>query len=216
MIVLLLNFLNSVSGLCPKITCGTYSSYLCGIFSEDSIQISPCLDFETCDILALHSSYQQGNTGLQCKNSQIVPESSSIADLMLLSCASSIDPGKRLNGTHPKQCNTNDDCGLIDGSLSDCQCGLSVNGHSFCEVSEGDDDYIAMKNAACDKNTDKFVWLLMKTSFFVFLQDRPACAGIVFEDIAAVDYLYAGGSITETVFLYSNSAILMITLYNML
>ena len=134
---------------------------------------------------------------------------------MALICSESPDTGKKIVGSHPKTCNSNNDCVLIDGSFSECKCGLSQNGFSYCEISEGDDEALLVHNTACAKDVNKFVWYLMRQEFFVYLQDRPICAGFVFEDLAAIDYLYSGGSLNQSLTLYSSASffIMTITLY---
>jgi hypothetical protein len=112
-------------------------------------------------------------------------------------CKVSPNKAKKLVESHPKRCLNNNDCLLNDGSHAECRCGLSINGFGYCEVSEGDDDYAKMIDSACRKEIDNFVYLVMKVKFFVFLHDRPVCAGFVSEDLAAIDYLYAGGSLIQ-------------------
>lgn len=203
-VIFLLGFQKTIAG-CPKVTCGDYSSHLCAVFEDDSIEISPCLGPDICDISNLYSDWLQGNTGHACSSPQIDPQSDSIYDLMSLTCSYSPDTGKKLIGSHPKKCNSNNDCELIDGSFSECNCGLSQNGYSYCKVSEGDEEALKMHESACAKKIDLFVWHLLRSEFYVFLHDRPICAGFVFEDLAAIDYLYAGGSILRVVSEYSGA-----------
>jgi hypothetical protein len=206
--IFLLGFFKLVLGGCPKISCGSYSSHLCGKFSEDSIELSPCLDGEMCDISNLYKRWEAGDTGLECIRSKISPNSNSIYELMYKVCSDPTDPGKKLVGAHPKKCESNSDCILMDGSYTECRCGLSMNGYSYCQISQGDDDYIATHKAACSKDIEKFVWYLLRQEFYQYLNDRPICAGFVFEDLAAIDYIYSGGSLLEIISDYSSSSVL--------
>ena len=184
-----------VCSTCPKTECSLHSSHLCAVFSEDSVSLSPCLNGDFCDVLDLHSNWQEGKTGLECKQAPDDGNLASIFKFMGEVCKDPILEGKKLVHSHPKRCLNNNDCLLSDGSYAECKCGLSVNGFGFCEVSEGDIIYRDMVQAACNEDLDEFVFRFLKVKFFVFLQDRPACAGFVSEDLAAIDYLFAGGEI---------------------
>lgn len=193
--MLILIFLTPTLASCPKIVCGSHSSHLCSVFSDDSIQLFPCLNGEFCNIQNLYTNWEEGKTGLECVHALENGSADSVFELMRDVCKNPPNAGKKLSGSHPKKCNSNNDCVLNDGSLSECKCGLSVSGYRYCEISEGDDLSVEMFNAACKTDLTKFLYLMMKVEFFVYLQDRPSCAGFVFEDLAAIDYLYSGGSI---------------------
>lgn len=184
-----------VFSTCPRTECTLHSSHMCAVFSENSISLSPCLNGDFCDVLDLHSNWQEGKTGLECKKAPEDGNLNSIFNFMNEICKDSVVEGKKLVDSHPKRCLNNNDCLLSDGSYAECKCGLSVSGFGFCEVSEGDGVYREMVQAACEGDLDEFVFRFLKVKFFVFLQDRPACAGFVSEDLAAIDYLFAGGEI---------------------
>lgn len=182
---------------CPKILCESYSSHLCGIFSDDSIELSPCLNGDFCNIQNLYKNWEEGKTGLECSEALEAGPIDSVYELMHDVCKSPPNIGKKLSGIHPKMCNSNNDCVLNDGSQAECKCGLSVSGYKYCEISEGDDLAVEMFNSACKSDLNQFLYFLMKVEFFVYLHDRPSCAGFVFEDLAAIDYLYSGGMLSE-------------------
>ena len=208
-LIFLLGFKKAL-GTCPKLICGDYSSHMCSIFSEDSIQISPCLGSDICDLSHLYTNWEQGSTGHSCTAPQTSPTSDSLYELMELVCASVPDSGKKIKGSHPQICTSDNDCELIDGSFAQCLCGLSQQGFSYCEVSEGDEESISMQKAACVKDIDNFVWHLLRKEFYVYLHDRPICAGFVFEDLAAIDYLFAGGSLVEIVYEFSGAGFVLL------
>ncbi|OMJ69492.1 hypothetical protein SteCoe_32766 [Stentor coeruleus] len=206
MTIFYLTFLiSTVSATCPTILCGSYSTHLCGIFTDDSIEISPCLGSDICNIQDLYTNWEQGNTGLPCKKNSLYPNTESLEELMKITCLKTPDLGKKLQGIHPKVCSSNNDCTLADGSVGECKCGLSIHGFSYCEISEADDLSLSVQKAACDKDADLFILLLLKQEFWVYLHDRPLCAGFVFEDIASIDYLSSGGTTLSKIAEFSGS-----------
>lgn len=209
MFILCLHLLiHTGSSTCPTILCGSYSTHLCSIFTDDSIEISPCLGNDICNIQDLYPNWDQGNTGLPCKKNNLHPSTESLEELMKILCTKTPDLGKKLQGTHPKQCSSNNDCTLADGSVGECKCGLSTHGFSYCEISEADDLSLSVQKAACDKNSDLFILLLLQKEYWVYLHDRPLCAGFVFEDLASIDYLSSGGTTLSKIAEFSGSFIL--------
>lgn len=95
-------------------------------------------------------------------------------------------------GSHPKPCESEDDCELIDGSKSECQC--SMNGKSFCKPKMSSSIFEVFWEICEDKKmTEKIMneWKLVENEWIPSLNE-PECAELVLSDLAIVGLVNLG------------------------
>lgn len=98
-------------------------------------------------------------------------------------------------GSNPKQCKTDDDCFLQDGTQAECKCGLG--GKAYCRPDANSSTFDAYWKA-CEEgwgelsNYDTFTYAAMLSSFYSEQVDPVSCSKALFLETVLLDDLKDG------------------------
>jgi hypothetical protein len=106
------------------------------------------------------------------------------------------NPNRSLvEGSNPKQCSTDQDCELADGSFAQCNCGL--NGNAYCRPDPSSSVFDAYWEG-CEEEWgelskyDTFTYAAMMSSFYSAQVEPVTCAKDIFMELLLIEDLSDG------------------------
>lgn len=84
---------------------------------------------------------------------------------------------------HPKRCDSNKDCKLMNGELTECSCGM--DGFKYCQPEWGSEVFEIFWFECDDGEIDIDYWKYYKKlyKYYAFYITAPDCASVIFEDL---------------------------------
>jgi hypothetical protein len=104
-----------------------------------------------------------------------------------------------VQGTHPKECKSDEDCETLNGVKSECKCGIS--GGKFCQPLIGSDAFIEFWDRCDRKNTlSTKEWKLWEyvVKQYILIVTAPTCGDILYELKLNLDYIENHGYLIFT------------------
>lgn len=161
---------------CPVVTCtDVESKSVCAKISDNSITVQKCAGNYDCTLQEVISAYEQGSSEVPCNlrpyNNYYI-EQDRVLQISESLCTTYY-PLKRHKKSHPIFCDSSSDCVLNDESSWFCKC--STDGNSYCALAPGDDDYLDLRKAACDKELEKFLYHSLKIQLYPEVYGLTQC-----------------------------------------
>lgn len=181
---------------CPVVECGSTPDGTCAKVSGANIIVSNCTGEFTCYVSDLLSIWPTEGASLKCASKPRVAFSMAWERLAIVaprfySLYSENSSTKRQNGAHPRQCNGDSDCSLVDGSYGFCTCGL--DGKGYCQYEKGDNIFADLAIAGNMSDTAQMLFLMTIIQLYPLYPTLPTCAADYFSDLSVINQIAVQG-----------------------
>lgn len=184
---------------CPKARCGTQPrlSTSCVEFSGDYMDFYQCRStgdwLHTCAPENFTASAQGPRTVVPCSLDRFARSSNAtnqedLETFMADTCAARMNVRYEYSlaaGSHPKPCWSDQDCRLLNGEQTRCECGTNAAGQAYCAVHLNDPVTISMYDLACSGDLTEFYAQYLGWEYFPQTQEEITCAKTVFSVLDA-------------------------------
>lgn len=185
------------TGECRPFKCKQIPLGECGVFSEEEMKLQACPGDTTCDFYLDMAPYlNQTDYTVKC-----LPDSERGHPLTFKGALDAIDSvcATTVTAATPRlvrqslftTCLSDQDCLLTNGSYTSCVCGM--NGTRYCTYGPGDEVYVNLTTAACEKDWNQYLLLGIYVAQQGNLLSYPDCAPDVLNDFSFFVYLREGG-----------------------
>lgn len=201
----------ALASVCPKYKCSDdVPEGACVQFSTSEIYLvntSPCPDTAPyCNLVTVKDWVQTAfvNNTYACEVTNTTDYWTEPGTDDYLVCQKKSYDKDLASGSHPKECSTagwaDTDCSLVDGTISECRCGL--NGKSYClpDISSSafDDYWTQCCDVGCGHldSFEHYLFWYLKQTYFVDYISGYSCSKIFsqLKDIDTLDYIGSGAA----------------------
>ena len=132
-------------------------------------------------------SIEVNNTSADVNATTIEVNTTAITNQTEFKCPNRTDQKDLENGSYPKECTSEDDCKLEDGTKNACVCG--ADGKRYCRPDKNSDVFDDFWEMCEDDKMDSesnSEWEIYN-EYYVFLESAPSCMEDIFKELITAD-----------------------------
>lgn len=175
--------------VCPVLSCGSLGTVACTKkVSPTQLMLNDqnCAEGTVCSLLSVYNWWWDETTSSGSTHNCAVANFTFVPP----TCESQPERKSLLDSTPPKNCDSDEDCALEDGSYASCACSLRTGStRGYCKPDPGDTLFSEFWQGCSTMTAKELVYWGMYMQFYVYLQGDASCA-LTFEELSEFQTLH--------------------------